>query len=190
MNQIIPAILVALCIVAGGVGGHLLKSQAAGSTEAGAHSDKDQPKDEGSHDAATDDHGGSDHGEKSTKSQKQGGHGDESGANSSDVIYYKFTREFVVPIMEGGRVKSLVIININLEADSAISQTLFSMDPKLRDNIMTTLIALSNDGVTFESFTDVDSYETLRSMILKNLANVVSSGIRNVLIVDIAKQDL
>ena len=64
------------------------------------------------------------------------------------------------------------------------------MEPKIRDNIMTTLIELSNDGQTFDNITDVESYETLRAMILLNLQKVVTSGIQNVLIVDIAQQDL
>ena len=92
--------------------------------------------------------------------------------------------------MHDRKVESLVILNINLEADSSVSQKLFSMEPKIRDNIMTTLIELSNDGRTFENLTDVESYETLRAMVLLNLQKVVPAGIQNVLIVDIAQQDL
>ncbi len=55
---------------------------------------------------------------------------------------------------------------------------------------MTTLIGLSSDGTTFESITNVESYETIRAMVLMNLKNVVSSGIQNVLILDMGKQDL
>ncbi len=92
--------------------------------------------------------------------------------------------------MHDSKVTSLVILNINLEADSSISQKLFSMEPKVRDNIMTTLIELSNDDQTFENMTNVESYETIRAMVLLNLQKVMPSGIRNVLIVDIAQQDL
>jgi hypothetical protein len=38
--------------------------------------------------------------------------------------------------------------------------------------------------------TNVESYETIRAMVLLNLQKVMPSGIRNVLIVDIAQQDL
>ncbi len=71
-----------------------------------------------------------------------------------------------------------------------MSNDLFSMDPKLRDNIMTTLISLGNDGVTLERMTSAESYETIRSMVKKNLNSVLSKGIKNVLIVDLGKQDL
>ncbi len=55
---------------------------------------------------------------------------------------------------------------------------------------MTTLIALSNDGRTLERPTDINNYETIRSMILMNLKDSIDSGIKNVLIVDMAKQNL
>ena len=111
-------------------------------------------------------------------------------ASSGDSAYYKFSREFVVPIMRDGQVKSLVILHISLETDSATSDELFSEEPKVRDNIMTTLIGLSNDGRTLEDLTNINHYETMRSMILMNLKDAIAPGIRNVLIVDVAKQDL
>lgn len=111
-------------------------------------------------------------------------------ASSGDSAYYKFSREFVVPIMRGGQVKSLVILHISLETDTETSDSLFTEEPKLRDNIMTTLIELSNDGRTLEELTNVNNYETIRSMILMNLNDAISDGIKNVLIVDVAKQDL
>ena len=55
---------------------------------------------------------------------------------------------------------------------------------------MTTLITLSNDGRTLEDLTSVNNYETIRAMILMNLQDAISDRIRNVLIVDVAKQDL
>ncbi|MEO1662903.1 MAG: flagellar basal body-associated FliL family protein [Pseudomonadota bacterium] len=111
-------------------------------------------------------------------------------ASSGDSAYYKFSREFVVPIMRGGQVNSLVILHISLETDPATSERLFSEEPKLRDNIMTTLIELSNDGRTLIDMTQVNNYETIRAMILMNLQDSISDKIKNVLIGDIAKQDL
>ena len=55
---------------------------------------------------------------------------------------------------------------------------------------MTTLIKLSSGGRTLYSITEVENYETLRSTILANLRNEVPHGIHNVLILDMARQDL
>jgi len=203
MKNIIAAIIAIICIVAGGVGGHFLRSMSGGGGEKAADAHGEKPADKGHGAEADDEHGKKDkkdkkeekkddHGKKPEKA-KSDGHGgghDAEAAGTGEVIYYKFSREFIVPIIREGRVDSLVILNLNLEADAAISQKLFEMEPKLRDNIMTTLITLSNDGTTFESMTSVENYETIRSMVLKNLQTVVSSGIENVLIVDFAKQDV
>ncbi|HBT37457.1 MAG TPA: hypothetical protein DEB52_16055, partial [Hyphomonas sp.] len=106
------------------------------------------------------------------KEKDSHGKSDKHGAaDSGEVTYYKFTREFVVPMIEDDRVQSLVILNLNLEVDTSISQELFSKEPVLRDNIMTTLVKLSSGGRTLNSITDVDNYETLRAMILTNLQN-------------------
>lgn len=190
MKHLITAIVVIVCIVLGGFGAHFLKSGGGGSGEAhassggGGHGGDDGHGGGGSH-GSDDGHGGG-HGAPAASS---GGHGASSGS-SGNVSYYRFTREFVVPILDGDRVASLVILNINLEVDSGISSQLFSQEPKLRDNIMSTLIALSSDGDTFQNITRVESYESVRSMVLMNLKNVVPHGIENVLIVDMAKQDL
>ncbi len=173
MKHVISALVAVVFIVAGGFGGHFLKSQSGASAKSEGHVEKADA-----------------HGAKKPKIDSHGKKDSHGTPPSSAVVYYKFSREFVVPLMRNNRVDSLIILNINLEADSKVSQELFSIEPKLRDNIMTTLITLSNDGTTFESFGDVESYETIRSMIALNLKNVIASGIHNVLILDIAKQEL
>ena len=174
MKLIITSLVAIIFIAAGSFAGIVLKTPSNASA------------------SATDDHGddhGGDHGDDHGKKKKDS-HGDDHGKSSGDSAYYKFSREFVVPIMRGGQVKSLVILHISLETDSATTEKLFSEEPKLRDNIMTTLIGLSNDGRTLERPTEVSNYETIRAMVLMNLKDAISDKIQNVLIVDVAKQDL
>ncbi len=189
MKNIIAAIIVIVCIVAGGVGGNFLRSMSSGPSD---HAEKAEKPAKDSHGEKKDDGHAEkkdDHGKKPDKEKKKkDSHGGESA--DSEVYYFKFTREFVVPIIREGRVHSLIILNLNLEADGSIASNLQSMEPKLRDNIMTSLITLSNDGTTFESITSVENYELIRSTVMDNLQSVVASGINNVLIVDMAKQDI
>lgn len=188
MKHIITAIIAVVCIVAGGVGGHFLKSSGAPAeaATAGASSGDDGH-------GAKDDHGKKAEKEKEKpkddKHAKSGGQGKDGGASGS-IAYYKFSREFVVPLIENGRVSSLIILNINLEIDASASGQLFSMEPALRDNIMTTLISLANDGRTFQTLSNIESYESMRALVLMNLRKSVPSGIRNVLILDMARQDI
>lgn len=185
MKHIITALIAVVCIVLGGFAGHFLKTSGGGSESHASSSDSGHGSDSHGSDSG---HGSSDD---SGHGSSAGSHGAGHGSGSSgDVSYYRFSREFVVPVLKDDRVASLVILNINLEVDSNTSAQLFSMEPKLRDNIMSSLIALSSDGDVFNNITDVESYESVRSVVLMNLKNVVPHGIHNVLIVDMAKQDL
>lgn len=178
MKLIVTSLVAIIFVAAGSFAAVVLKtpSEASASSTAAAADDH-----------SDDDHG-DDHGKSDKKAKKDDSHGKKPSSGNS--AYYKFSREFVVPIMRGGQVNSLVILHISLETDSATSERLFSEEPKLRDNIMTTLIALSNDGRTLEQPTDINNYETIRSMILMNLKDSIDDGIQNVLIVDMAKQNL
>ena len=179
MKLIVTSLVAIIFVAAGSFAAIVMKSPAA---PAAAYESSEAADDHG------DDHGGDDHA--SDYDSHGGGDSYGSSKSSGNSSYYKFSREFVVPIMRGGQVTSLVILHISLETDSATSEKLFSEEPKLRDNIMTTLIGLSNDGRTLERPTDINNYETIRSMILMNLKDSIDDGIRNVLIVDMAKQDL
>lgn len=181
IKQILPALIAGLCITAGGAAGFYLKGT-SGAPEEKAHDTGGEAHKEpkaAKHDGKKDAHGKS--------ASKKGGHGT---ADSAEPSYYKFSREFVVPIIGEERVQSLVILNLNLQIDSKVSDELFSKEPVLRDNIMTTLIKLSNNDEIFNGLNNVENYETMRSMILRNLRDSVSEGIQNVLILDMARQDL
>ncbi|NQY39567.1 MAG: hypothetical protein HRT80_05640 [Henriciella sp.] len=183
MKLILTSIVAIIFIALGSFAGVMLKTPstaaAAGAEKSEADGDYADKKD----DKKKDDKGGDKKdAKKDDKYSKSGG--------SGSTEYYKFSREFVVPVMRNDQVKSLVILHINLEAGSSTVDDLFSEEPKLRDNIMTTLIGLSNDGRTLEEPTQIDNYEMIRSMVLMNLKDSVSNDIKNVLIVDMAKQDL
>lgn len=179
MKQIIPAIIAAIFVVLGAGGALFMKGAFSSGGEAAASSDGHGAEASGHGEAKASGHGGG------------GAHGAKSSAGTSgDVEYFKFSREFIVPLTRGERVDALVIINLNLEIDKSISGQIYGMEPKLRDNIMSTLIRLSNEGVALADLTNPENYETIRSMILGNLRELVPNGLENVLILDMAKQHI
>ena len=192
MQQIIPIIMVLVFVAGGALGGTMLKEGrasgggGASKQEHGApqgHGDKGGEKE----DDAAQNKGG--HGEEKKNKKAKGGHGGNDKGPVNEVSFYKFSREFVVPVIRDSKVDSLVILNIALEVDGETSQKLFALDPKLRDNIMSSLITLSNEPAVFDNMTQVENYERIRREVLENLSNVVPEGIENVLILDFAKQD-
>lgn len=189
MKLVAPALIAGVFGAAGGAAAVYIKTGSSAPAQTAAHAGGD-----GGEEAAGD-HGAapkkekSGHGEDKGHGKAKDGHGGKADAGDAPA-YYKFSREFVVPIIEDERVKSLVILNLNLQVNSSASQALFSQEPVLRDNIMSTLIALSGDDTIFNSLNNVEHYETIRSMILTNLQESVSGEIQNVLILDMARQDL
>ena len=178
MKKILTPLLLIVGIFAGSAGANFLKAPA---TEKAS-----EEKTDGDSEKAEKD-GKKEKGDKKS-SKKDSGKG--GGYGESEISYFKFSREFVIPLMRDNQVESLVILNLNLEIDSSESGSLFSKEPKLRDNIMSSLIELSNDGSTLDNFSQVESYETIRSVVLENLKRDLGAGILNVLILDMAKQQV
>lgn len=125
--------------------------------------------------------------DKKKKVKKDDGYGKKESFGNS--LYYKFSCEFVVLIMCSGQVISLVILYINLEIDFLIVEKLFLEEFVLCDNIMMILIVFSNDGWMLECLMDINNYEMICLMILMNLKDFIDDGIKNVLIVDMVKQN-
>lgn len=116
-----------------------------------------------------------------------GGHGEASEAGSR--AYYKFTRQFLVPVVSEGNIQSLVILDLNLEVEPNMTEKIFAVEPKIRDVLMTELLALSNEGRFAERLTDPANYAEIRERLLAAVHRVTSEGVYNVLILDIARQD-
>jgi hypothetical protein len=127
-------------------------------------------------------------GHEKTSKAKKGGHGEEASA-SGKTSYLKFDRQFVVPVMTRGKIDALVIMNLNLELDSNAPGNAYTLEPKLRDAITRELLGLSNDGVFGKDLTSAESYETLRRTLLLASKTVIPDGVRDILILDIARQE-
>lgn len=189
VKNLITALIAVLFIIIGGGAGYLLRSAGGGGDSTAAKADSHADVQEKAHGDAAD---AKDAGVPA--SPATAGAKDETGAGAKagePTTYFKFSREFVVPLITNERVSSLVILNINLEVDSRKADKLFQKEPILRDTIMTTLIGIAGDGRTFQTMTSIENYETLRSMIALDLQKrLPDDGILNVLILDLARQDL
>jgi hypothetical protein len=80
-------------------------------------------------------------------------------------------------------------MNLNYELNDDAPDNIYTFEPKLRDAIVRELLRLSDKGIFGEDLTTPQSYELLRSTLLEAGQKVVSEGIRDVLILDIARQD-
>ena len=105
--------------------------------------------------------------------------------------YYIETRGvcFVVPVMEGGKVVSLVILSLSLEIEPGTSQDVYAREPKLRDGFLQVLFDHANAGGFRGSFTDGSNLVLLRKALRETASRILNGVVKDVLISDIARQD-
>lgn len=118
---------------------------------------------------------------------KEGDHGDESGSSTRD--YVKMNNQFVVPVVEKGAVSALVLLALSIETEPGYRETIFQLEPKLRDSFLQVLFDHANVGGFRGSFTDNNNLDVLRAALREVARRDAGDFVTDVLIYDIARQD-
>jgi len=108
---------------------------------------------------------------------------------SDETEYVRLHNQFIVPVVRDGSVRSLVIMALTVEVGLGQSDTVFKHEPRLRDSFLRVLFAHANAGGFDGAFTEAQSIEPLRRGLRNAAASVIGEGVRDVLIVDITRQD-
>lgn len=130
------------------------------------------------------DEGATDHAE-AAKDDK----GKDKDAQSAAYDYVKLNNQFVVPVVEGGRVTALVILSVSLETQIGGSEQVFAREPKLRDGFLQVLFDHANAGGFKGAFTESANMDALRRAMLDVAKKSLGDLVSDVLIVDIVRQD-
>lgn len=103
--------------------------------------------------------------------------------------YVKLNNQFVVPIVEGGRVASMVVLSLSLEVAAGNTEMVYSREPKIRDVFLQVLFDHANTGGFRGSFTDGSNLVLLRRALKEKAIGVIGDAVTDVLITEIARQD-
>lgn len=103
--------------------------------------------------------------------------------------YVKMNNQFVVPVMDGGKVASMVILSLSLEVETGTSEQVYAREPKLRDGFLQVLFDHANAGGFQGSFTDGSNLVLLRKALMESASGILGAVVKDVLISDIARQD-
>lgn len=115
-----------------------------------------------------------------------GGH-DDHGATGPE--YVKINNQFVVPIVTHERVSAMVVMSLSLEVDAGSREAVYTREPKLRDEFLQVMFDHANLGGFRGAFTDSNTLDILRRDLLQAAQNVMGKSIKDVLIVELARQD-
>ena len=186
IRKLLP-ILLALVGLGVGIGAGLFLRPSAGedslaTEDAGADHAAEGDAGDG-HDAATPADG---HGIAEVKAEDAEG-GDGHGEGGPE--YVKMNNQFVVPVVEQGRVDAMVVLAISLEVEAGNTETVYQREPKLRDAFLQVMFDHANVGGFGGTFTDGSNLIVLRTNLKEAAAMILGTVVRDVLITDIARQD-
>lgn len=106
------------------------------------------------------------------------------------LAYVKLANQFVVPVMDGGRVGALVVLSLSLEVPVGKTDAAFAAEPRLRDEFLRILFEHANSGGFRGTFTDPGKLVPLRRAFHEVARKVLGvDGVTDVLITDIVRQD-
>lgn len=116
--------------------------------------------------------------------------GEEGGEHEAgEPEYVKMNNQFVVPVVEKGRVAAMVVLSLSVEVEAGNTEAIYQREPKLRDAFLQVLFDHANVGGFSGSFTDGTNLLTLRTSLKEAGGLILGPVIRDVLITDIARQD-
>lgn len=112
-----------------------------------------------------------------------------AGDTATSPEYVKLNNQFVVPVVQDGRVAAMVVLSLSLEVEPGNTEVVYQREPKLRDVFLQVLFDHANVGGFSGSFTDGSNLVVLRTSLKEAAALVLGTTVRDVLITDIARQD-
>ncbi len=131
--------------------------------------------------------------EEPAKEEAEDGEEDDAEGEGDEAAVAEFVRmndQFVIPVLEDGTVKSLVVLSITLEVEAGASAAMFAIEPKLRDTFLRILFDHANTGGFAGNYTEADRVERLRAAIFEGARKAGGSSITDVLILDLLRQEV
>lgn len=103
--------------------------------------------------------------------------------------YVALDDQFVVPVIEDGRLTGLVTMTLGLETGPAGADIVLEREPKVRDALLRVLLDHANTGGFEGGFTDDGRVDALGEALLEGARAVVGPPVRDVLILNLLRQD-
>jgi len=106
-----------------------------------------------------------------------------------ETDYVRMNNQFIVPVLDDGRVRSLVVLSLSLETRVGLRTTIFTREPKLRSAFLSVLFDHANAGGFDHDFTSRARIGALRQALWEAGRPILGPDLVDVLVTDIARQD-
>lgn len=105
-------------------------------------------------------------------------------------VFAELSNQFVVPVVTDGSVRALIVLSITLEVSEGETEAVFAIEPRLRDAFLQVLFDHANTGGFDDNFTQAERMTLLRQGLRETAQRLLKSSVRDVLIVDIVRQEV
>ncbi|SEO07425.1 hypothetical protein SAMN04490248_101251 [Salinihabitans flavidus] len=109
---------------------------------------------------------------------------------SVGIEYVKLNNQFVVPVVKDEMVTSLIVLTLSLEVKTGQRELVFEREPKLRDALLQAMFDHANLGGFHGAFTNPNKLDPLRLSLRETARKILGNAVGNVLITDLARQDV
>jgi len=103
--------------------------------------------------------------------------------------FVRLNNQFVVPLVQDGSVRSLIVMALTVEVAAGSNELVYQQEPRLRDAFLRVMFAHANAGGFNGYFTESAAMAPLRSALTESARAILGEVVRDVLIVDITRQD-
>lgn len=117
---------------------------------------------------------------------------DEKPSRPEDVSfeYAKLDNQFVVPLFRNESVDAVVVLALSLEMIAGTTDTVYTIEPKLRDSFLQVMFDHAALGGFDGAFANNANLRRLRRALLESATGILDDRVNDVLITNIAKQDM
>jgi len=96
----------------------------------------------------------------------------------------------VIPVVDDTRVAALVVVSLTVEVAQGRKEEVYIREPKLRDAFLQVFFDHANTGGFKGTFTNANNMNILRKALLETAIDTTGDLVSDVLIMDIARQDV
>lgn len=107
-----------------------------------------------------------------------------------DVAYAQLENQFVVPVISDDRIAAMVVLSIGIAVPPGEEDSVFAIEPKLRDGLLQVMFNHANIGGFSGNFTSTSNMRILRDDMLRTAQRVLGPKALDVLVLDIVRQDV
>jgi hypothetical protein len=119
------------------------------------------------------------------------GHGEEAGLlHDTPSAFVALDNQFVVPLVDDDTVAAIVVLSVSIEVPEGQEDSVLTAEPRLRDAFLQVLFDHANTGGFDGTFTATEPMRSLRLALNVAAQDVLGDAARNVLIVDIVRQEV